>query len=49
MPPPPAHRIEEAGQRPVQFFSAASEDDVLLAPLDLLGADADAVRAGGAR
>ena len=33
-----AHRVEEAGQRPVELLAAAGEDDVLLAPLDLLDA-----------
>ena len=40
-----AHRVEQAGQRPVQLLAAAGEDDVLLAELDLLDAAADAVRA----
>ena len=42
------HGVEQAGEGPVDFFSSAGEDDVLLAPLDLLDAGADAMGAGRA-
>jgi hypothetical protein len=43
-----AHRVEQHRQGPVEFFAAAREHDVLLAPLDQLARIADAMRAGGA-
>ncbi|MCY1518133.1 hypothetical protein D9M68_528410 [compost metagenome] len=43
-----AHGVEQERLAPVLFFTAAGEDDVLLAHLDLLHGVADAVRAGGA-
>ena len=45
-----AHRVELQAQRPVQFFAAAGEHDVLAAGADKVGSGADAVRrsrAGG--
>ncbi|MNF62732.1 hypothetical protein D3C84_444170 [compost metagenome] len=43
-----AHGVEQAALAPVFFFTAAGEDHVLLAQLDLLHGLADAMRAGGA-
>ena len=40
-----AHRVEQYRQRPVEFFAAAGENDVLLAPLDEFAGIADAMRA----
>ena len=43
------HGVEQARQRPVLFFTASGDDDVLLAHLNQLGAMADAVCTGRAR
>src|SRR5690606_34888317 len=43
-----AHGVEQAALAPVFFFTAAGEDDVLLAELDLLHGITDAMGAGGA-
>ena len=43
-----AHGVEQHRQRPVQLFAAAGEHHVLLAPLDMFGGVADAVRGGRA-
>ncbi len=42
------HRVEQARQRPVEFFAAAGKHHVLLAHHDLLGGVADAMQRGRA-
>src|SRR5690606_22973492 len=43
-----SHGVEQAALAPVLFFTAAGQDDVLLAELDLLHGVANAVGTGGA-